>query len=52
MTASSFRFKNEQRERMTKSLSISFKDAITAVDRMEHPLQIILEAVGNYGPNQ
>jgi hypothetical protein len=47
MTASSFRFKNEQRERMTKLLSISFKDAITAVDRMEHPLQIILEAVGN-----
>jgi hypothetical protein len=47
MTASSFRFKNEQRERMTKLLSISSKDAITAVDRMEHPLQIILEAVGN-----
>jgi hypothetical protein len=47
MTASSFRLRNEPRERMTKLLRGSFKDAITVVGRMEHPLQIILEAVGN-----
>jgi hypothetical protein len=35
MTASSFRFKNEQRERITKLLGIPLKDAIIAVDRME-----------------
>jgi hypothetical protein len=35
MTVSSFRFKNEQRERITKLLGIPLKDAIMAVDRME-----------------
>jgi len=35
MTVSSFRFTNEQRERITKLLGIPLKDANIAVDRME-----------------